>query len=167
MELGLSLGSNLGDRLGYLQAARDAVSNLVGVRVAAQSPVYETEPVDVRPEYADLAYLNAVLILETERPVADVHRELARIEADHGRVRRGDRFAPRTMDIDVLYAGDLVSDSGKLTLPHPRWASRRFVVQPLADVRPDLVVAGMTRPVRDCLRQLPDVPRVTLFAMEW
>lgn len=167
MELGLSLGSNLGDRLGFLQAARDAVSNLPGVRIAAQSPVYETEPVGVKPEYADMAYLNAVVILETARPVAEVHRDLARIEEDHGRVRRGDRFAPRTMDIDVLYAGDLVSSSERLTLPHPRWASRRFVVQPLADVRPDLVVPGMTHAVRDWLQQLPVEPRVTLFAREW
>lgn len=167
MEIGLSLGSNLGDRLGFLRAARDAMAALPGLLVVAQAPVYETEPVGVKPEYADLAYLNTVVILETERPVADVHRDLARIEESHGRVRRGDRFAPRTLDIDVLYAGDQVSSSDRLTVPHPRWADRRFVVQPLSDVRPDLILPGMTCSVRAWLDQLPAEPRVTLFARSW
>jgi 2-amino-4-hydroxy-6-hydroxymethyldihydropteridine diphosphokinase len=167
MEIGLSLGSNLGDRLGFLRAARDAIAALDDVRVVAQSPVYETEPVGVKPEYADLAYLNAVVILATDRAVADVHRDLARIEESHGRVRRGDRFAPRTLDIDVLYAGDLVAATDRLTVPHPRWADRRFVVQPLADVRPGLVLPGMDRPVQSWLNDMPVEPRVTLFAREW
>lgn len=167
MEIGLSLGSNLGDRLGFLRAARDAIAALPGVRVVAQSAVYETEPVGVQPEHAGLAYLNAVLVVDSDRTVADVHRALADIEDSQGRVRGADRYAPRTIDVDILYAGAVVTATERLTVPHPRWAARRFVVQPLADVRPDLVVPGTDASVRDLLARLPTTPRVALFARAW
>lgn len=167
MEVGLSLGSNLGDRLAHLRAARDAIGAIAGARIVAQSPVYETEPVGVRPEHADLAYLNAVLVLETARPLDALHADLAQVEQALGRVRGDDRFAPRTIDIDILYAGATVAESHRLTVPHPRWAERRFVVQPLADVRPDLVVPGLSCTVRAWLAGMPDRPRVGLFTREW
>jgi len=167
MELALSLGSNLGDRLVHLRSARDRIARLDGVRVVAQAPIYETTPVGVRPEYAHLQYLNTVLMVVTERPVQDLHRELARIEDAAGRVRGEDRFAPRTLDIDILYAGALRSDSPQLSLPHPRWAERRFVVQPLCDVRPDFVVPGADQPVRAVLAGLPPGEGLTLFSRDW
>lgn len=167
MELALSLGSNLGDRLANLRGARDRIARLREVTVVAQAPVYETEPVGVRPEFAHLHYLNTVLIVQTARPVAEVHRDLAGIELDFGRVRSADRFAPRTLDIDVLFAGDCVSQSEHLSLPHPRWAQRRFVVQPLCDVRPDLRLPGMAKTVREVLAGLPPGEALTLFARDW
>ena len=167
MELALSLGSNLGDRLAYLQLARDRIARLDDVRVVAQAPVYETTPVGVKPEYAHLNYLNTVLVVETARTVEDLHRELARIEAAAGRMRGEDRFAPRTLDIDILFAGDTRRDTAQLSIPHPRWAQRRFVVQPLCDVRPDFVVPGADQPVHAVLATLPAGEGLTLFSRDW
>lgn len=167
MELALSLGSNLGDRLACLKMARDSIARLGGVRVVAQAPVYETTPVGVKPEYAHLHYLNTVLVVETARAVEDLHLELARIEDAAGRVRGEDRFAPRTLDIDILFAGDTRRDTTHLSIPHPRWAQRRFVVQPLCDVRPDFVVPGADEPVRAVLARLPPGEGLTLFSRAW
>lgn len=167
MEIGLSFGSNLGDRLRHLREARRRIASIPGVRIEAESPVYETEPVDVAPPYREAAFLNAVLIVESEMEPRMLARELHRIEAEMGRVRGPDRNSPRTIDLDMLYAGRMRLISPELTVPHPRWAERRFVVQPLADVRPDLVLPGETRAVRDVLAALPDRSAVVLFARRW
>jgi len=167
MEIGLSLGSNLGDRAAMLRAARDRIAALHGVAVVAQAPLYETEPVGVKPEYRHLAFLNTVLVLETEVDPAELRRQLAGIEADLGRQRVADKFAPRAIDIDMLYAGEVESASADLTLPHPRWAGRRFVLQPLADVRPDLVLPGAAGTVAHCLARLEDGADVCRVAAVW
>ncbi|MGP0029326.1 MAG: 2-amino-4-hydroxy-6-hydroxymethyldihydropteridine diphosphokinase [Acidimicrobiales bacterium] len=130
----LGLGSNLGDRRAAL---RRAVAGLeAGGDVTAVSPLYETEPVG-GPE-GQGPYLNVVVELAT----ADGPRQLlarcrALEEAAH-RVRTV-RFGPRTLDADVLLVGDLVVDEPDLVVPHPRMWERRFVLQPLADLAPDLV----------------------------
>jgi len=82
-----------------------------------------------------------------------------------GRIRTEDRNAPRVIDIDILYAGSVKRTDGNLDLPHPRWAQRRFVVQPLADVRPFLRLPGETRTVSDILKTLPPTC-ITLFRAE-
>ena len=167
MEFALSLGSNLGDRLAWLRAGRDRIAALPGVRLTAQAPVYETEPVGVKPEYVHLRYLNTVLVLEADIPVTDLHCALSGIEQALGRVREHDRFAPRTLDIDILYAGRLISGPDGLAVPHPRWAQRRFVLQPLCDVRPDLVLPGASLPVRDLLSAFPAGDGLRLYAATW
>ena len=167
MEFALSLGSNLGDRLAFLQSARARISSLPAVTILAQAPVYETEPVGVEQPYAGLCYLNTVLIFETARPVEDLHKELKQIEIAFGRVRGAYRFAPRTLDIDILYAGDTVQNTLELTVPHPRWAQRRFVLQPLSDVRPDVLIPGSRLTVRECLAALPSGESVRLVARAW
>lgn len=167
MEIGLSLGSCLGDRLAYLSMARAMISALPGVTVVAASPVYETEPVGVKPEHAALPYLNAVLVVETDLAPESLRECLAEIEDAAGRVRGADKYAPRTLDIDVLYAGTLQHASETLTVPHPRWAQRRFVVQPLADVRPDLVVPGSAERVAQQLATIPLTPAVRLVETDW
>jgi 2-amino-4-hydroxy-6-hydroxymethyldihydropteridine diphosphokinase len=163
----LSLGSNLGDRLDNLRRGRDAVLSSGGVTLLAQSGVYETEPVDVKPEYRDRAFLNAVIVVRCGLPVEALAERIRVIEESLGRVRSADRNAPRPVDVDILYAGALRISDGRLTVPHRRWAERRFVVQPLADVRPDLVIAGQVRSVRDVLLALPARPDVVLFRREW
>lgn len=167
MEVGLSLGSCLGERLAHLRRARAAIDALDCVRIVAASPIYETEPVGVKPEYANLPYLNAVLILETTRGAESLRSALAAIEQAAGRTRSEDKFAPRTLDIDILYAGDEQHNTPTLTVPHPRWANRRFVVQPLADVRPDLVLPGSVETVAQRLNEIPLTPAVRVFAAEW
>ena len=167
MEVGLSLGSNLGDRLAHLAAARQRVLALPGVRLLAASPVYETEPVGVQPEYQRLAFFNAVLIVASADAPATWRAATAQIEAELGRVRAADRFAPRVIDLDILFVGREVLEAGGLIIPHPRWAQRRFVLQPLADVRPDLVLPGAAASVRELLARLSPGEKVARFCETW
>ena len=168
LEIGLSLGSNLDQRLEHLREAVRRLAALPRTRITAKAPVYETEPVEVKPEYRDLAYLNTVVILESDMALTDFSDAIHRIESDMGRVRTEDRNAPRPIDIDVLYAGQIERADGLLDLPHPRWAQRRFVVQPLADVRPHLRLPGETRSMAEILDHLP-ASLITLFraADQW
>ncbi len=131
------------------------------------SPVYETAPVGVRPEYEHLSYLNAALVVEADIAPDAMSEAIHAIEDNLGRVRTADRFAPRTADIDLLYADRTIYDSETLTLPPPRWAERRFVVQPLADLRPNLVLPGERRSVAEILTRLSEEPSATLFTDDW
>lgn len=167
MEIGLSLGSNLGDRVGHLAQARHEIGALPRTRIVAQSPLYETEPVGVRAEHRHLTFLNGVLVIETDLPLKDAQRELAALELKLGRRRELNKFAPRTIDIDLLYAGDVFMETEDLTIPHPRWAERRFVLLPLADVRPNLVLPGARQTVRGMLDERPNGEKVTLVTREW
>ncbi|HEX5642683.1 MAG TPA: 2-amino-4-hydroxy-6-hydroxymethyldihydropteridine diphosphokinase [Thermoleophilia bacterium] len=126
----MSLGSNLGDRAGYLRAAREALSALPATTVVAASRVYETAPQERDDQDA---FLNQVVCLETGLQPLDLLAECQRIESEHGRVRTL-RFGPRTLDIDILLFQDVASDDPGLTLPHPRMVKRAFVLVPLAEV---------------------------------
>jgi 2-amino-4-hydroxy-6-hydroxymethyldihydropteridine diphosphokinase len=163
----LSLGSNLGDRLGWLCAARAALAALPGTRLTASSRVYETEPVDVPEAWRAEGFLNAVVVVETSLAVEAFSDAIHAIEASLGRTRGPERHAPRTVDIDILSFGDLSSDRPNLRLPHPGWARRRFVCAPLADVRPDLVLPGQIRPVSAILAALPPGPAAIPAARQW
>jgi 2-amino-4-hydroxy-6-hydroxymethyldihydropteridine diphosphokinase len=166
-EFGLSLGSNLGDRLSFLRRARAALAALPKTRISISSPVYETEPVDVQSAYRDCAFLNAVVILSSSLEPDAMSYHVHRIEHELGRRREPDRNAPRVIDIDVLYVDARVINHKDLTVPHPRWLERRFVVQPLADVRPDIVLPGTVRTVREILLSLPTEADVVRFLKEW
>lgn len=167
IEVGLSLGSNLGDRRVLLREGRQRLLALPGVGVAVCSPLYETEPVGAQPEYRERLFLNVVIVLayagQLDALAACVHR----IEADLGRMRGSDRNAPRPLDIDLIYAGARVVNTPTLTLPHPSWAVRRFVVQPLADLRPSLRLPGASGTVADLLARLPCAPAVRRVADAW
>ncbi len=167
MEYALSLGSNLGDRIAQLNIAKRSIAQLTGVSLSSQSSVYETAAVGVRDQYKDMAYLNAVLIIDTELSPESILNSIHDIEAKMGRIRTEDRFAPRPIDIDILLAGNTMSDCDELTLPHPRWADRRFVVQPLADVRPNLIFPDCQKSVSQILKTLPPTPKVELFTTDW
>lgn len=167
LEVGLSLGSNLGDRVATLAHAKKRIGALDGVKIVAASSLYETEPVGVKPEFQHLKFINAVLVLKTRLPVTELHTHLEEIEHELGRVRVEDKYAPRALDIDVLYAGEIVSDRPQLTLPHPRWAQRRFVLAPLAEIRGDLVLPGADQTVRQHLAALPAGEAVRLFPAGW
>jgi 2-amino-4-hydroxy-6-hydroxymethyldihydropteridine diphosphokinase len=127
----LGLGSNLGDRQGHLLKAVSALDDVVAV-----SPVYETEPVGGPPGQDD--YLNLVVELDTERSPRELLERAHELEEAAQRVRTV-RNGPRTLDVDVLLVGDLVVNEPDLVVPHPRLWERRFVVEPLADLAPDLV----------------------------
>jgi 2-amino-4-hydroxy-6-hydroxymethyldihydropteridine diphosphokinase len=145
----LSVGSNLGDRLGTLQGCAQAIGGLPDTDVLAISPVYETAPVG-GPAQPD--YLNAVLVAATGLFPRDLLTATQRIEADFGRVR-AERFGPRTLDIDMISYAEQVSDDPVLTLPHPRAHERAFVLAPWLDLDPGASLPGHG-PVADLLARL-------------
>lgn len=147
----LGLGSNLGDRAAYLRQAVDALGRLPGTRVLRLSSLYETRPWGLAEQPH---YYNLVVELETSLAADELLRQALAIEAALGRVRTV-RFGPRTIDIDVLLYGDQTFDTPELTVPHPRMLQRAFVLVPLAELAPDLVVAGHT--VQEHLQALGDV----------
>lgn len=136
----LGLGSNLGDRAKFLSDAIRLLRTLAGVRVTATSPIYNTTPVGV---VGQPNYLNLVAGIETDLPPASLLAACQGIENALGRTRDV-RWGPRTLDIDILCYGDLVSAEPVLTLPHPRLAERAFVLVPLATLAPELRLGGKT-----------------------
>lgn len=157
----LALGSNLGDRLATLQGGVEALlgppgpgssglgssgpgsSGLgsSGLALVALSPVYETVPVGGPPQPE---YLNAVLIAETTLPATALLHRVHAVEAAFGRVRQ-EVWGPRTLDVDVIVYGDVVSDDPELMLPHPRAWERAFVLAPWLDADPDAEIPGQGR----------------------
>ncbi len=134
----LGLGSNLGDRAAHLQFGLDGLAARAG-QVVAISPVYETQPVG-GPAQPD--YLNAVVAVETELSPRELLGVAKALEAEAGRELDPERrWGPRPLDIDILMVGDLRVDDPDLVVPHPRIHQRAFVLAPLADVAPDMVVA--------------------------
>jgi 2-amino-4-hydroxy-6-hydroxymethyldihydropteridine diphosphokinase len=130
----IGLGSNLGDREAAL---RLAVATLqAGGDVIAVSPLYETAPVGGPPDQGP--FLNVVVALETADSPQRLLARCQELEEAAHRVRTV-RFGPRTLDADVLLVGDLEVDEADLIVPHPRMWERRFVLQPLADLAPELV----------------------------
>jgi 2-amino-4-hydroxy-6-hydroxymethyldihydropteridine diphosphokinase len=166
MRCGIALGSNLGDRLAHLWQARAEVQKLnVGSQPVLISSAYETDPVDCEPDSSP--YLNAVMEIEYDGQPMVLLDALQQIESAHGRPSKRPRNAPRTIDLDVLYAGNLVLSNDEIIIPHPRLHLRRFVLQPLSDIRPDLILPGYHESIRQLLDKLPSEPRVTKFSETW
>lgn len=157
MIFGIALGSNLGDRADHLRHALQLLHERVpGLILRAAAPVYESAPVDCAP--GTQAFLNTVVEIEAPLRPHALHALLQDIEQTLGRPAQREKNAPRTLDLDLLYADDFVSSDPALILPHPRLHLRRFVLQPLADIRPDLILPGQTATVAQLLAQLQDDP---------
>ena len=129
----VSLGSNVEPRAEYLARALAALDALPRTRLVKASSVIETEPVDVPLEFAHLKFLNQAALFETALEVHDFSRRMHGIEDALGRVRTV-RNGPRTIDIDLIDFDGLVLNEPELTLPHPRAATRDFVLRPLAEL---------------------------------
>ena len=155
----LSLGSNLGDRLANLRAAFAALEAEIPHTSFVTAPVYETEPVDVPEKWAGQSYYNTAVALETDLTPDELSVAVHAIEDKLGRKRIG-YHAPRTIDIDIVAFGDARSSRPDLKLPHPEAASRRFVLQPLADIVPDFILPGQTRTIAELLATLPENEKV-------
>jgi 2-amino-4-hydroxy-6-hydroxymethyldihydropteridine diphosphokinase len=166
MRTGIALGSNLGDRLANLSAARQAIVDLSGVsEPILASVIYETEPIGCEPGAGK--FLNAVLEFEYEGDPIELLEELSGIEESLGRARDHARNVSRNIDIDLLYCGEKKVESEQLRLPHPRLHLRRFVLQPLADIRPELVLPNQNKSVRELLAQLDDSSKVVRSNEQW
>ncbi len=156
----IALGSNLGDRAGYLLSGVAALSR-AGVRILALSRIYETEPVGPPGQGP---YLNQVARLETELEPEALLSLLLRVEAAHGRTRAV-RFGPRTLDLDLLDYEGRVLDLPGLTLPHPRMHARAFVLVPLFEVAPEWRHPVLEKSARELLSGL-DVGGVRPYLLE-
>ncbi len=176
MKVGIALGSNLGDRLANLRAARETIVDLVRQRTDSPgrasnkasvlvSPIYETDPIGCEPGASK--FLNSVLEIEYDGDPTDLLQKLIRIEESLGRDRDHGRNVSRKIDIDLLYAGELNVENERLQLPHPRIHLRKFVLQPLADIRPELVLPNQTKTVRGLLARIKDSTKVICFAEKW
>jgi 2-amino-4-hydroxy-6-hydroxymethyldihydropteridine diphosphokinase len=142
----LSLGSNLGDRTANLRQALEYLAT-AGGEVVRRSSIYETEPQELREQPW---FLNQVVEIGTSLSPPDLLARIWEIERELGR-QRAIAKGPRTIDIDILFYGDEIVDTPELQIPHPRLAERRFVLQPLAELAPDLRHPKTSRTVSEML----------------
>jgi len=152
MRVGIALGSNVGNRLRHLQDARDLLRGIAAPGSLVQAPIFQTEPVDCPPDSPD--FYNTVVEIGYAGTPHELLDATQAIEFRLGRTIAGVRNAPRVIDLDILYFGDERIDEEILDLPHPRLTSRRFVLQPLAEIRPELILPGDQVSIAEHLRHL-------------
>ena len=163
---GIALGSNLGDRLATLSSARREIAHLRAIeQPVLASAVYETEPVGCEPGAPP--FLNAVIEIGYAGDAHELLRELRRIEATLGRPAAHARNTSRTVDLDLLYFGDMTLADNELQLPHPRMHTRRFVLEPLSDISSELILPLHSKTVAELLADLPATPPLVRVASEW
>jgi 2-amino-4-hydroxy-6-hydroxymethyldihydropteridine diphosphokinase len=138
----LGLGSNLDDPVAKVKAGRQAIRSLRQVSELKFSSLYRSAPLGPagQPDY-----VNAVMAISTTLPPLELMTELHDIETVFGRQRSGERWGPRTLDLDILLYGDLLLESDALRIPHPGIANREFVLYPLAEIAPELEIPGFGR----------------------
>jgi 2-amino-4-hydroxy-6-hydroxymethyldihydropteridine diphosphokinase len=148
----VALGANLGDARQAVLQAMDAMAHLPGIQFQDRSRLYRTAPHEAHgPEF-----VNAVVRIDTRLTAPDLLDALQALENQAGR-ERPYRHAPRTLDLDLLMYGQARMDSPRLTLPHPRWRERAFVLYPLADLQPDWVSpADLARVADQAIDVLPE-----------
>src|SRR4029077_10649189 len=166
MRTAVAFGSNLGDRLANLRTARKAILALPGLKPPVlSSAIYETEPVGCEP--GAKKFLNAVVEFDYDGDPVSLLEQLIRIEEGFGRRRDHPKNVSRTIDIDVLYCGSCNIESERLRLPHPRIHSRKFVLQPLDDIHPDLILPNQKKTVEELLAEVSHSGEVSRFAGGW
>ena len=158
----LLLGGNLGNKRDIFAQAKQLISQQIG-RVTGQSAIYETEPWGF--ESSDL-FWNQVLEITTTLTPVEVLAQTQQIENTLGRIRKSDQYVSRIIDIDILFIGDLVIQTEKLIIPHPRIQERRFALVPLCELVPALLHPVFEKTIEQLLNDCPDklnVEKVTEF----
>ena len=147
----IGLGSNLADPIAQIKAARTAIAAISGVQELAFSGLYHSLPMGPQDQPD---YVNAVMGITTDLLPMALLRSLQAIEIDQGRVRKGERWGARTLDLDILIYGDQIIDLPDLTAPHPGISERSFVLYPLFEISPHLLVPGKGS-IADLIDQCP------------
>ncbi len=151
----LLLGSNLGDRAAYLQQGIQHIESRVG-QVVTTSDVYRTQSWG-NTDAPD--YLNQVILIHTDKTARQVLNEILAIELLLGR-KREEKWGSRTLDIDILFYGDQVINEPDLMVPHPHLHNRRFTMEPLAQIAPDLIHPILQKDIRQLKNELTDTLEV-------
>ena len=166
MRTAVALGSNLGDRLKNLRAARQQICGLTDIQPPVlSSAIYETDPIDCEPEAPK--FLNAVVEFGYDGDPLQLLKKLRSVEDVLGRPREHARNVSRKIDIDLLYIGATRINDRELELPHPRIHLRKFVLQPLVDIRPELILPQQAKTVRELLAQVNDSCNVVRLTDDW
>ena len=150
--VGIALGSNLGDRHAHIQRAFLFLRAISEGGHCLPSSIHETEPVDCPP--GSEMFLNAVVEIEYTDTPENLFKRLRDFEFAQGRSPMSEVHAPRPIDLDILYFGDMRINDPDLIIPHPRITERAFVLSPLAEIRPDLRLAGCAKTVKELLDAL-------------
>ncbi len=157
----IALGANLGDRLDNMKRAIARLSAEEGISIRTVSPLYETVPVGGPVQGR---FLNACAVLKTALPPEELLLKLLSIEDQLGRMR-DERWGPRLIDLDLLSYEEVTLKTPILELPHPRLAERDFVLIPLFDIAPDLLISGLDMTVSDIIAARGPATGVNLFRL--
>ncbi len=157
----LGLGTNLGDRLSNLQRSLKLLFSTPGIELESFSNIYETEPVG-GPQQGP--FLNACLAINTELSPVDLLLALLSVEEKMQRVRE-ERWGPRIIDFDLLIYEGVTINTPLLQLPHPRLAERDFVLVPLSDIAPELIITSVNKTVQQVLAERKENPDVKLYRL--
>lgn len=158
----LGLGSNIGDRIGYIQQAYKLLADTQGIEVVNTSSLYETEPVGFEDQEW---FINAVIEISTTLNAVELLIQCQRIEGQLGRKRLPDepQWGPRTIDIDILlYDNEIISEAN-LQIPHPRLHQRAFALVPLLELAPNLVHPVINKTILEIHNELPNPEEVYLY----
>ena len=157
----VALGSNMGDREHFLDTAVNLLVQSEDIEIEARSSIYQTEPLDVPIEQGD--YLNQVITVRTGLPAAELLARCREVEQQLGRPADHEAGMPRVIDLDLIVYGSKVCAGPQLTLPHPRYSQRKFVLVPLAEVMPAFrdPITGET--IAEILAACPDTSEVELW----
>ena len=162
----IGIGSNLGDREAVMQAGIEAVESelveLKSIKSLTTSPIYETEAWGMSAETP--LFLNQVIAIETDINVERLLQILINIEINLGRTRHKEGYSNRTIDLDILLDRDIILKTPNLIIPHPKIVERRFVLQPLSDLDPEIKIPGENCTVGEALTVCPKKPEVSKWA---
>lgn len=157
----VALGSNIGDREYFLEAAMNLLAQSGEIEIEVRSSIYETAPLHVPIEQGD--YLNQVITVRTGLPAAELLARCQAVERELGRPADHERGMPRVIDLDLIVYGSEVREGAQLTLPHPRYSQRKFVLVPMAEVMPTFrdPITGET--IAEILASCPDTSELQLW----